>query len=232
MTPRFLIAEDAPDVAQVIAYSIRMAWPDGEVKTVSSGSDALKATAEESFDVAILDVTMPAPDGFEVCRRIRERGLAVGILMLTVRGAPLDKVRAFDSGADQYMTKPFEPIELQARLRALLRHPRAAEKEGGALFSNGELTVDFDACEVWLGGEIVAVTPTELRLLAELARHAGTTLSHHVLRDRVWGPEHYGDQSDLKVFVRRLRQKLGDDSEHPRYIETVRGFGYRMRRPA
>ena len=232
MTPKVLIAEDAADIAQVIAFSARLAWPHAEVTIVATGNDALQAAATSAFDLVVLDISMPSPDGLEVCRRMREGGSDSRILMLTVRGSTLDKVRAFDLGADDYLTKPFDPLELQARLRALLR--RAPVPEGGAStsFTSGELTINFGAHEVRLGDEIVPLTPTEFRLLAELARHAGSTLPHGILRERVWGQERFGDPSDLKVFIRRLRQKLGDDPEDPRYIETVRGFGYRFLDPA
>lgn len=232
MTPKLLIAEDAADVARVIAFSARLAWPQAELTIVASGADALQALADDTFDIVVLDIAMPPPDGLEVCRRIREGGSEARILMLTVRGATLDKVQAFDLGADDFLTKPFDPLELQARLRALLRRAPVPEAGEPTSFTSGVLSIDFGAHEVRLSEEVVPLTPTEFRLLAELARHAGSTLPHGMLRERVWGQERFGDQSDLKVFVRRLRQKLGDDPNHPRYIETVRGFGYRFLKPA
>lgn len=228
MTPKLLIAEDAADVAEVIAYSARMAWPEAEVIVARSGSDALQAITGETFDIAVLDVSMPPPDGFEVCRRIREQAPETRILMLTVRGATLDKVRAFDLGADDYLTKPFDPLELQARMRALVRRTPILEEDEPVSLTSAELSIDLGAHEVRLGDDAVSLTPTEFRLLVELARHPGITLSHDALRERVWGEERFADPSDLKVFIRRLRQKLGDDPEAPRFIETVRGFGYRF----
>lgn len=228
MTPRILIAEDAADVAEVVSFCVRLTWPEAEVTTVASGKEALRALIDGNFDIVILDVSMPPPDGFEVCRRIREWGTDVRILMLTVRGTTLDKVRGFDLGADDYLTKPFDPLELQARLRALLRRTPGPKENEAKCFTSGDLTIDFSAHEVRLDNEVVSLTPTEFRLLAELARHAGSTLPHEVLRERVWGQDRFGDPSDLKVFIRRLRRKLGDDPEQPRYIETIRGYGYRF----
>ena len=227
MTLKVLIAEDDPDVAEVVAFGARMTWPGCRVLIAGTGEDALRCFAEEAPDLVVLDVAMPPPDGFEVCRRIREAS-RVPILMLTARDATVDKVRALDLGADDYLTKPFDHLELLARLRALVRRSSAAPPPPGPGFVNGDLSIDYALREVRLRGEVVRLTSTEYRLLEELARHAGTTLPHHVLLERVWGSEWDADPNYLKVFVRRLRQKLGDDAEHPRYIQTEWGIGYRF----
>ena len=231
MTLKVLVADDAADVAEVVAFGARMTWPGCRVTIVASGEEALRRFAEEAPDLVVLDVAMPPPDGFEVCRRIREAS-RVPILMLTVRDATVDKVRALDLGADDYLTKPFDHLELLARLRALVRRAAGPRSEPGSGFVSGELAIDFATQEVRVAGETVRLTSTEYRLLEELIRHAGTTLPHHVLLERVWGSEWAGDPGYLKVFVRRLRQKLGDDAEHPRYIRTEWGVGYRFIGPA
>jgi DNA-binding response OmpR family regulator len=152
--------------------------------------------------------------------------------MLTVRDATIDKIRALDLGADDFVTKPFDHLELVARLRALVRRSQGPSLTAVPDFAAGELTISFASRSVRVRGEEVKLTPTEFRLLEELIRHAGMVLTHQVLLDRVWGPEWIGDQNYLKVFVRRLRQKLGDDAEHPRYIQTEWGIGYRFLSPS
>lgn len=225
-----LIADDAPDIAEIVAFTARMTWPECRVTMAASGEEALRRFAEEPPDLVVLDVAMPPPDGFEVCRRIRQVS-QVPILMLTVRDATIDKVRALDLGADDFLTKPFDHLELIARLRALVRRSQAGAPVAGPDFVSDELTISLASRTVHVRGEEVQLTPTEFRLLEELVRNIGMVLTHQVLLDRVWGPEWIGDQSYLKVFVRRLRQKLGDDAEHPRYIRTERGVGYRFLSP-
>jgi two-component system, OmpR family, KDP operon response regulator KdpE len=227
MAPRLLIAEDDPDVAEIVAFSARMNWPDCQVTIAKDGQEALRLFREESPDIVILDVSMPPPNGFEVCQRIRQAS-AVPILMLTAREATVDKVRALDLGADDYLTKPFDHLELLARLRALLRRAAQTATEEDADFTLDNLTINFATHEVRLGGEVVPLTATEYRLLEELVRHAGTALPHQLLLERVWGPEYVNDIHYIKVFIRRLRQKLRDDADQPRYIQTVWGIGYRF----
>ena len=152
--------------------------------------------------------------------------------MLTVHDTTIDKVRAFDLGADDYLTKPFDHLELLARLRALVRRSGGGEAPGRRRFASGALTIDFEQQEVRLADAVVPLTTTEYRLLEELALHAGTVMPHDRLLERVWGPEWIADASYLKVFISRLRRKLGDDAEHPRYIQTARGTGYRFIPPA
>ena len=223
---KLLIVEDVHDVAEVVAFGARMTWPGCQVTIAPDGKEALQRFDAEQPDLIVLDVALPPPDGFEVCRRIREVS-AVPILMLTVRDGTLDKVRAFDLGADDYLTKPFDHLELLARLRALLRRATGGNTLSAA-FSSGDLQLDFATHEVWVKGQPVRLTSTEYRLLEELVRHAGQILPHQLLLEQVWGPDCVGDANYLKVFVRRLRQKLGDDAEHPRYIQTEWGIGYRF----
>jgi len=229
MTLKVLVADDAPDVAEIVAFGARMTWPDCAVSIAHDGTQALKAFREERPDLIVLDVSMPPPDGFEVCRRIRETS-TVPILMLTVKDATLDKVRALDLGADDYLTKPFDHLELLARLRALVRRARqpGGNGHGQHPFTAGDFSLDFTTHEVRVGGQVVPLTATEYRLLEELVRHAGTVLPHELLLEQVWGPGYTRDAHYLKVFVRRLRRKLGDNAEQPRYIETAWGVGYRF----
>jgi two-component system, OmpR family, KDP operon response regulator KdpE len=227
MTLKLLIAEDTPDVADVVTFGARLTWPDCQVTVVANGADALHAFAADQPDLVVLDVEMPPPDGFEVCRRIREIS-AVPILMLTVRDAPLDKVRALDLGADDYLTKPFDHMELLARLRALHRRASGPLAVINNTIAVGDVAINPATREVLVVGAPVQLTSTEYRLLEVLTQHAGQVLSHQQLLEQVWGPEYVHDTHYLKVFVRRLRQKLGDDAEQPRYIQTQWGVGYRF----
>jgi DNA-binding response OmpR family regulator len=227
MTLKLLIAEDAQDVAKAVAFGVRMSWPDCHVMIAPDGAEALRRFAEEQPDVVVLDVEMPPPDGFEVCQRIREVS-EVPILMLTVRDDTMDKVRALDMGADDYLTKPFDPLELLARLRALVRRAHGPLVPSTPPLTIGDIALDPNAHTVQVRGKVVRLTATEYRLLDVLMRHAGTVLSHHFLLEQAWGPEYVGDTQYLKVFVRRLRHKLGDDLAHPRYIQSEWGLGYRF----
>ncbi len=229
MTLKVLIADDAPDVAEVVAFGTRMCWPDAAITIAQDGVQALRAFAAAQPDLVILDVEMPPPDGFVVCQRIRAMS-QVPILMLTVRGATVDKIRALDLGADDYLTKPFDHLELLARLRALLRRAQGSSETAPAMLVAGDLLLDGGTHSVRVSGTLVHLTSTEYRLLEELVRHPGLVLSHQLLLERVWGPEYASDTSYLKVFVGRLRHKLGDDPEHPRYIQTEWGIGYRFLR--
>jgi DNA-binding response OmpR family regulator len=222
-----LIAEDDRDVANVVAYGARMNWPDCRVLIAADGAAALQQFHAQSPDLVVLDVVLPPPDGYELCERIRATS-QVPILMLTVRDAPIDKVRALDLGADDYLTKPFNHLELLARLRALVRRSLATSETAPSSFVSGELAINFASHEVRVRDELISLTSTEYRLLEALVRQAGAVLSHDTLLEQVWGPEYARETHYLKVFVRRLRQKLGDDAEQPRFIQTVWGNGYRF----
>jgi DNA-binding response OmpR family regulator len=225
-----LIADDEPDIVQVVAFGARMAWPDCRVMAAATGAEALQLFATDPPDLVILDIAMPPPDGFEVCRQIRQTS-ETPILMLTVRNATIDKIRALDLGADDYLTKPFDHLELMARLRSLTSRAHVTQMSLSADIVAGDLTVNFVNRSVWLAGAEVRLTATEFRLLEELIRHAGAVLSQQLLLEHVGGTEWIGDPDYVKVFVRRLRQKLGDDAEHPTYIQTERGSGYRFIAP-
>jgi DNA-binding response OmpR family regulator len=227
MPMRLLIADDSPDIAEVVAFGARMAWPDCTVGVATTGEEAIAVFNADPPDLVILDVAMPPPDGFEVCRRIRQTS-EVPILMLTVLDATIDKIRALDMGADDYLTKPFDHLELMARLRSLIRRAHLTQQSLSADVVAGNLAINFANRSVWVAGEEVRLTATEYRLLEELVRHAGGVLSSQVLLERVWGEDWVGDPDYVKVFIRRLRQKLGDDADRPTYIQTERGSGYRF----
>jgi DNA-binding response OmpR family regulator len=176
----------------------------------------------------LLDVMMPGIDGFETARRVRVTSL-LPIIMLTARSDPIDIVAGLECGADDYVTKPVEPRVLDARIKAVLR--RATANEQGSLLAFGELAINPAAMIVTRAGEPVALTPTELRLLLELAEHAGQVLSRHQLLHRVWGYGYAGDSRLVDAVVQRLRAKVEPIPSQPTLIRTVRGIGYRLDRP-
>ncbi len=227
MTLKLLIADDEPAIAKAIAYGARMTWPDCQVTIAESGAAALERFAAEQPDLVVLDVMMPPPDGLAVCRCIRETS-RVPILMLTVRDSTMDKIRGLDLGADDYLTKPFDPLELLARLRALLRRTQAEDAAAHAPLVVGDIALDPDRRAVRRGERMIPLTSTEYRLLEEFMRHAGRVLSHQYLLTQVWGSEYSNEIHYLRVFVARLRRKLGDDQADTRYIQTEWHAGYRF----
>jgi len=226
MTMKVLIADDTTDMAEVVTLGAQITWPGCQVTTALDGAQALRLFAAEQPDLVILDTSLPPPDGFEVCWRIRECS-SVPIMMVTQRSTTLDKVRALDLGADDYLTEPFDHLELLARLRALVRRAKDRQTRTSDCRA-GELAINFERREIRLQENVISLTSTEYRLLEVLMQHAGTVLPHALLLEQVWGPEYTRDTHYLKVFVRRLRQKLGDSCEQPRYIQTEWGVGYRF----
>jgi two-component system, OmpR family, KDP operon response regulator KdpE len=198
-----------------------------EVRAAEDGTEALQLLAEQSFDLLILDIMMPGPDGLKVLRAIR-RDLEVPVLMLSARGREGDKVEALDVGADDYLTKPFGVEELLARVRAALRRAGAGPKGPLSTYRHEDLEVDFSARQVRSSGAEVRLTPKEYDVLAYLARNAGRVLIHRQILQTVWGGA-YGDEADyVWTYVRRIRRKIEPDPENPRHLLTEPGVGYRM----
>jgi two-component system KDP operon response regulator KdpE len=205
--------------------------PETEVDEASSGDDALERIAREPFELVLLDLAMPGRDGFSVLRQLRADGNDVPIIVVTARDLERDTVRALELGADDYVTKPFSPKELLARVEAVLRRARAAADVAGVTQTVGELTVDFATRHVTMSGHPLVLTPTEHSLLCHFVRNTGRVLSHRTLLKSVWGPEYRDQVQYLKVYVGRLRAKLEADAQRPLYIQTVRGVGYRFAPP-
>jgi two-component system, OmpR family, KDP operon response regulator KdpE len=224
-----LIVDDEPRYVRWISVNLRASGY--QVLTAADGQSALEVTALERLDLVLLDIGLPVLDGLEVCRRIREFS-TVPIIMLTARAAEADKVAGLDAGADDYLTKPFGPPELQARVRAALRRGRyAAAPAGEPVFRHDDLTIDFTRCEVRRDGEPVALTPTEYKLLVHLARHAGRVLLPDELLAAVWGPEYREETQHVRLYVSRLRRKIERDPEQPRHVLTRPGIGYLFASP-
>jgi len=223
---RIVVIEDE----QAISRLIRTGYgrDEAEVLDATTGEAGMQLVAKANPDVVLLDLGLPDMDGQEVCRRLRE-WTDVPIIVVSARGKEDDKVLALDNGADDYMTKPFGLNELQARVRASLRHSlrrKAAEPE--PVFRSGELEVDLQARVVRLAGEEVRLTSTEYKLLAMLVRHAGMVLTHKQILEEVWGPAYVDELHYLRVYMGQLRHKLEPDPTRPRLLRTESGVGYRL----
>lgn len=227
---RILTVDDDPAVCEELRVHLENAGY--AVESVGDGPAALLALQQSHFDLLILDVVMPKMRGFDLCKQIRNEGAQVAILFLSGQSDPIDKTLGLELGADDYLTKPFVPQELVARVRAILRRytlTPAAETSGEATKSAlvvGEITINFDQFKVTRRGVPVQLTATEFRLLACLASNRGRTLTRDELRDSVWGLVSSGFEQTITSTLSRLRNKLEDDPLNPRYLLTVRGFGY------
>jgi two-component system, OmpR family, KDP operon response regulator KdpE len=198
----------------------------------ATGAAGVNAALEQSPNVVLLDLGLPDLDGVEVTRRIRERS-AVPIIILSARDRETDKISALDSGANDFVTKPFGAGELLARIRAALRNaPASADASGTGTATIGDLSMNFDLRRVTVAGREVCLTPLEYRLLALMVRSAGQVLTHeHILRS-VWGSGHAGQLNYLRVYMKKLRHKIEREPARPRYIVSELGVGYRIRLPA
>ncbi len=220
--PRVLVVDDEPPIVDLVrGYLEREGY---EVLSAPDGPRGLELARTASLDVLVLDVMLPGLDGIEVCRQLRTFSDAY-VLMLTARGEEIDRVVGLSVGADDYLVKPFSPRELVARVKALLRRPRT---RAAAAVLPAALALDEGRHEVRVDGAPVELTATEFGILAALVRDPGVVLGRAALLDRIWGLDFVGDDHLVDVHVANLRRKLGDDPEHPRFVETIRGVGYRL----
>jgi two-component system, OmpR family, KDP operon response regulator KdpE len=221
---RILVVDDDPQIRRVMR--VTLTGQAYEVDDAKSGEEALEKVRDQRFDLVLLDMNMPGMGGLETCRAIRGQS-EIGIIMLTVRDSEADKVDALDAGADDYVTKPYNPPELLARIRAALRRtPSMLEPTGRVLL--GSVEIDFDARQVTARDKKVRLTPKEFELLRYLVGHANKTVSHRELLQAVWGPD-YGDQVDyLRVFVNQLRKKIEPKPSSPTFLLTEPWVGYRL----
>jgi len=225
MDERVLLVEDDPSIREITALGLK--GSGYRVTTSGDGRDGLMRARQEPFDVILLDVMLPSLDGFDVCREIRKES-RVPVIMLTARTDTIDVVVGLESGADDYVTKPFEMPELVARIRAVLRRSSGAPVETTITLHG--LEIDPASFSARKGESDIPLTATEFRLLLELARRPGQVFTREMLLQQVWNYDYLGDSRLVDVAVQRLRSKVEDDPAHPRIISTVRGVGYRLER--
>jgi two-component system, OmpR family, alkaline phosphatase synthesis response regulator PhoP len=225
MTCRILLIEDEPGL--LLTLPDRLMSEGYSVESASDGENGLQRATAENFDLVILDVMLPKMNGFDVCREMRKRNIESPVLMLTAKAQTVDKVVGLKLGADDYLTKPFEAMELMARVEALLR--RSAH--GGPKLQRyrfGDITINFQAAEVYRNDIPVGLSAQEYKLLRYFIEHAGATLSRNELLDKVWGYDRTPATRTVDVHVSWLRQKLEPNPRHPQYIVTVHGLGYKF----
>jgi DNA-binding response OmpR family regulator len=218
-----LVVEDEPTLALALEDDLKL---EGyAVEVVHDGETASRRAREQAFDLIILDVMLPRKDGFEVCRELRRAGLRTPVLMLTAKTQESDKVMGLEIGADDYVTKPFSPRELRARVKALLRRVAGESPE---VYRFGDLEVDFTRCELRRAGQPVELTPLEFKVLTTFIRHRGRVLSRDRLLDEVWGHGVYLTDRVVDNQIMNLRKKIEPEPTEPQYLVSLRGIGYRF----
>lgn len=220
---KILIVEDDTNIAFGLEHDLKL---EGyEIEVVSDGEKAIERASKGSFDLIILDVMLPKKDGFEVVRELRLGGLKTPIIMLTAKAQEAEKVLGLELGADDYVTKPFSPLELRARVKARLRRGQESAEE---TFRFGDCAVDFRRFEIRRSGEFVSTTPIEFKILTALIRNRGRVLERDQLLDLVWGPGTAITERVVDTHIANLRKKIESDPSRPRHLISVRGLGYRF----
>jgi len=228
MKKRILVVEDEPSLSMAIRDELE--FEGFEASVVEDGIAGLDRILAEAPDLVILDLMLPGKSGFEICREVRKQGLNTPIIMLTARAQEVDRIRGLELGADDYVVKPFSLAELVARIRAVLRRVERPDHacEESQVLHVGELQLDVRKREVFKGGSQIELTHKEFQLLEFLLRHAGEVISRDEFLSRVWGEEIYVTPRNVDTHMASLRRKIEDDADHPRYILSVRGAGYKL----
>jgi two-component system KDP operon response regulator KdpE len=224
-TARILLVDDEVSIQRAVAPLLRSRGY--EVEVAGTGADALKAVGMRTPDLMVLDLGLPDLEGSEVCRRVRATS-ALPIIVLSARGADADKVAALDLGADDYVTKPFSPEELLARIRVALRRAFSEDSAESGRSQFGDLAIDYDRRRVVRHGEEIRLTPKEFELLSLLARNADRVLTHRTILKEIWGPNAVDQPEHLWVLVGQLRKKIELDPAHPKYLVSEPWVGYRL----
>ncbi|WP_283247435.1 response regulator transcription factor [Lederbergia citrea] len=231
---KVLVVDDEPSIVTLLRFNLEKAGYS--VITAPDGKAGLKMAMEESPDFIVLDLMLPGMDGMDVCKTLRQEKIKTPILMLTARDDEFDKVLGLELGADDYLTKPFSPREVIARVKAILRRTNmnetpAATEDQVSVIKIGELTIYPDKYEAELSGTKLELTPKEFELLLYLANNQGKVLNRHQLLDAVWNYDFAGDSRIVDVHISHLREKIEEDTKQPLYIKTIRGFGYKLEKP-
>ncbi|ARK23721.1 DNA-binding response regulator [Sporosarcina sp. P37] len=227
---KVLVVEDEQSIATLLQYNLEQAGYT--VYIARDGNTAVSMTRSEKPDVLLLDIMLPGLDGMDVCKTLRQEKIHTPILMLTAKGDEFDKVLGLELGADDYLTKPFSPREVLARVKALLRRMElqdsVSEIEPETELRAGNLVLHPDRIEAFLDGELLELTPKEFELLFYLMRHSGKVLHREQLLNAIWNYDYTGDSRIVDVHISHLREKIEPDTKRPVYIKTVRGFGYKF----
>ena len=224
---KILVVDDEEHILELIRYNLDAAGYD--VIEASDGDDAVKNAINEVPDLILLDLMLPGKDGYDVCRDLRSNGKtkAVPIIMLTAQSEEIDKILGLELGADDYITKPFSVRELMARVKAVLRRYTKSD-ESSEKFVFGDIEADFENHSVICAGEKIELTLKEFELLEVLVKNRGKILTREMLLDKIWGYEYIGESRTVDVHIRYLRKKVEKDDKNPKFIETIRGVGYRF----
>lgn len=223
---RVLLVEDEPGL--VVTLTDRLKSEGYQVSSATDGPSAISVASRQHFDVILLDVMLPGVSGFDVCRDLRQQGVKTPIIMLTARGQVMDKVLGLKIGADDYLTKPFDMLELLARVEVQLRRASALSGTSAAEYRFGDVTVNFRKAEVVRGGTPLELSAREFLLLKYFIEHREATLTRDELLNEVWGYHSMPSTRTVDVHVAWLRQKIEDNPRHPQYVLTVHGMGYKF----
>jgi len=223
--PRILVVEDEPDIALGLIDDLTL--EGHSVEMVTDGENASRLGREPRWDLIVLDVMLPKKDGFDVCRDLRRAGVKTPIILLTARTHEAEKVLGLELGADDYVTKPFSPRELRARIKAVLRRV-SSDVSTNSTYCFGDVLIDFGRAELARGGRPIDVTPIELKLLEVFVRRRGRVLSRDQLLDAVWGQDMHVTDRVVDTHIVNLRRKIEDAPAEPKYLLSVRGIGYRF----
>lgn len=222
-----LIVEDEQYIREFVVVNLKR--NDFCTFEAESGGKALMVLATNNIDLVLLDLKLPDMDGYDVCREIRNNYLNTAVIMVTARTSDMDKIMGLELGADDYLTKPFNPQELIARIRSVIRRTKRDEIQKRDIIVCDKIKIDFNSHKVYISEMEIKLTPKEFDIVYNLAKDPGFTYTRDQLIDTVWGADYFGDTKTLDVHIRRLREKLEEDPAEPFYIETVWGVGYRWR---